>query len=85
MTAPGPYQNEDGDWWVPISAVPNRMKAAHEVRMCMWEDSVMEYVGITRDGRFDTEHADLCAPGEDHAAPDCVFVADAWHFRERAR
>ena len=50
----GPYCDEDmSDWWVPVSAQPNRMKAAHEVRQCMDDDSVLRYVGVDEDAAFD--------------------------------
>ena len=68
----GPYCNEDMDeWWVPVSAQPNRMKAAHEVRMCMDPDSRLRYLG-REDARL-TDHEPDCGCG-------CEQTVTAWHF-----
>lgn len=79
---PGPYCNEDGDWWVPVEAIPNRMKAHHAVRMVVDSDAKVRYVGLSRACWFDMEHEDVCSEDDDGNRPPCVILADAWHFEE---
>lgn len=81
VVGPGPYCDEDlSDWWVPVSAVPNRMKAAHEVRMCMDDESVVRYEGVDKRASFDLEHDYPCEMGDDGEYPSCTVVTAAWHF-----
>ena len=84
MTAPsslpiGPYCNEDGDWWVPVAAEPNRMKAAHVVRKCV-DDDRLKVVYLGRSTTRLTPHEYGCA-----CDPDCHQTVAAWHFEERDR
>jgi hypothetical protein len=80
---PGPYCDEDGDWWVPVAAIPNRMKAAHEVRMCVDSDSKVRYEGLQRGVRLEMEHDDVCEPDEETGEePPCIALVDCWHFTE---
>lgn len=84
----GPYCNEDmSDWWVPISAEPNRMKAAHEVRMCVGDDSVVRYVGVDDAATFDIDHDFPCEPDPDNGweYPPCTVTARSWHFTAEER
>ncbi len=75
---PGPYCNEDGDWWVPVEAIHNRMKAAHEVRMCADPLAVIRYEGMVTTNL--TPHDIGCDCGK-----DCVRPVVAWHFTEEHR
>lgn len=72
----GPFCNESGDWWVPVDAEPNRMRAAHIVRQCMDDSSSVVYVG--REMANLTPHETGCDCGD-----DCERPVMAWHFEER--
>ena len=71
----GPYCNEDGEWWVPVAAEPNRMRAAAIVRGCMDPEATLRYedqVVATL-----TPHEVGCDCGR-----DCRRPVRAWHFVE---
>lgn len=72
---PGPYCNEDGDWWVPVEQIHNRMKAAHEVRKCADDYAKIRYVGMVTVDL--TPHDIGCDCGD-----DCRRSVTAWHFEE---
>lgn len=86
MSVPvGPYCSDDlRDWWVPVAAEPNRMRAARVVRLCMDHDSVLRYVGRDDAARLDPDHENVCV--DDDGLPlDHVHVGPAWHFEAAER
>lgn len=83
----GPYCDIDMDrWWVPVEAEQNRMKAAHEVRVCLDADSVLRYVG-QEEVALDLECDEPCVPDPDNGFeyPPCTVTVKAWAFAAEAR
>ena len=80
---PGPYCDLDGEnWWVPVSQIPNRMKAAAEVRGYIDSELVVRYDGLQRGVALDMEHEGGCIEGFEEGDPDppCIVRADCWTF-----
>jgi hypothetical protein len=70
------------EWWVPIVAVPNRMRAAALVRSVIDSDMKVLYEGVEKEARLDTEHE---PDAHEDDTPDCMYVGRAWHFTTEER
>lgn len=79
----GPYMNEDGDWWVPVDAMPFR-EARKEVVACLDytipEDGTLIYRG-KEFAWLDSEHEAGC--DRDECATTKRLLA--FHFQENRR
>lgn len=76
---PGPYCNEEGDWWVPVESL-GYIAARQLVKADMYDAAnLLVYVGREMTW-LDTEHESGC--GDD--CPSRHHVP-AWHFREDER
>jgi hypothetical protein len=82
---PGPYMNEDGDWWVKVEGHSFK-QARHEILMCLGYD--VPYDGtLVYKGK---EKTFLC---EEHSADEvgpmcnstCSSVVLAYHFVENRK
>lgn len=83
MSAPiGPYMNEDGDWWVPVSAASFRA-ARSAITSCLQysipDEGTLVYKGKTM-AWLDSEHEGWC--GEECKSNRHVL---AYHFVENPR
>lgn len=81
MSVPvGPYCDPDmEDWWVPVAAEPNRMRAASLVREFADPGSKVVYRGRDTTARLDPEHEGVCTDLDGNPEPH-VYVGPAWHF-----
>lgn len=79
----GPYMNEDGDWWVPVSAM-HYLEARRYVKQHLYgepEDTRLIYRG-RETVALDTAHAAFdCEPDE----CESTYRVEAWHFFEEER
>lgn len=81
---PGPYCNEDGDWWVPWVAVP-RFRAARALVVshlgyAVPSEGTLRYLGRELTW-LDMAHEAGCEVEGEDACPEMVRV-DCWRFEE---
>lgn len=84
---PGPYMNEDGDWWVPWVAVPRfrdaRNMVVDHLDYSIPDEGTLVYVGRQMTW-LDLAHEEGCETEGPYKCPEMVRT-DCWRFLEHRK